>query len=222
MSIGTSDGQYYEDEMSFHLSHSDVQSINPDIAGTHNDPNVYDYEGFLALGMSQGENGHYPDTFKLPAHITFSDESKYNGVDGNEGGHWSQLTDDRWSFTPGATNFQNHSLQEMQEYFKKYEPGNVLNAVAAMDDFEKKGMTSGKIPEIQGGGSRSTQEGVQFFKDLAAREPYPNTPLTTRGTITRKGLDSYNMNLRRSPADNTLRSRDQFENDWEDFNTPNQ
>jgi hypothetical protein len=74
-----------------------------------------------------------PDTFKLPNHITFSDQSMYHGKDGNEGGRWSKLADDRWSFTPSMTNLENHSLKEMQDYFKKYEPGNILNVKLAQD-----------------------------------------------------------------------------------------
>jgi hypothetical protein len=41
-------------------------------------------------------------------------------------GHWSQLADDRWSFTPGPANLAHHSMQEMRDYFKKYEPDAVF------------------------------------------------------------------------------------------------
>jgi hypothetical protein len=44
-------------------------------------PLDYDYAGYVknALGsMSLGEGGmHWPDTYKLPAHQTFSDQSQY-------------------------------------------------------------------------------------------------------------------------------------------------
>ena len=66
-----------------------------------------------------------PDTYKLPNHITFSDESLYHNEE-NEGGHWSQLADDRWSFTPGPANLKHHSMQEMRDYFRKYEPDAVF------------------------------------------------------------------------------------------------
>lgn len=86
----------------------------------------YDYGAFKMSGQQQSDNGHYPDTYKLPNHMTFSEESQYSGKDGNEGGHWSQLGEDRWSFKPGATNYQNHSSDDMQDYFKAVEPGSVV------------------------------------------------------------------------------------------------
>jgi hypothetical protein len=85
----------------------------------------YDYAAAQRAGVGPDERGHMPDTYKLPNHITFSDESMYHG-DENEGGHWSQLADDRWSFTPGPANLQHHSMQEMRDYFKRYEPDAVF------------------------------------------------------------------------------------------------
>jgi hypothetical protein len=88
----------------------------------------YDYAGAQAAGVQPDERGHLPDTFKLPNHITFSDESNYHGVNGAQGGHWSPLDDEgkRWSFTPGATNLQNYTPEQLQSYFKQYEPDSVL------------------------------------------------------------------------------------------------
>jgi hypothetical protein len=85
----------------------------------------YDYAAAERAGVQPDERGHMPDTYKLPNHITFSDESLYH-VGENEGGHWSQLADDRWSFTPGPTNLKYHSMQEMRDYFKKHEPDAVF------------------------------------------------------------------------------------------------
>jgi hypothetical protein len=45
----------------------------------------YDYAAAEKAGVQPDERGHMPDTFKLPNHITFSDESMYHG-DENEGG----------------------------------------------------------------------------------------------------------------------------------------
>lgn len=42
---------------------------------------------------------HYPDTYKKPNHPTFSDESQYNGVAGNQGGTWG-TEDGKDTFTP--------------------------------------------------------------------------------------------------------------------------
>jgi len=37
----------------------------------------YDYDGAYQEGINRDANGHFPDTFKLPGHETFSVESKY-------------------------------------------------------------------------------------------------------------------------------------------------
>lgn len=152
MVIATSDGNVYESD-----THMAVETAaKPD----------YDYAAFKASGMDQADNGHYPDTFKLPNHITFSDQSMYHGVDGNEGGQWNQLEGDRWSFTPGATNFKNHSLPEMIDYFKKYEPGNVLNAVAG-------DVVPLPINPFSGSDRRSTKEEAAQFAvgDMRGSDP---------------------------------------------------
>ena len=85
----------------------------------------YDYEGFKASGQKQGANGHYPDTFKLPNHMTFSSESKYSKP-GQEGGKWSQV-DGKWHYAPSEWNLKQHTAAEMQDYFKKTEPDSVLD-----------------------------------------------------------------------------------------------
>jgi len=88
----------------------------------------YDYEAWQKAGSPQDEaTGHLPDTYKLPNHPTFSDESIHHGRDGNQGGHWSQQEDGSWDFAPGATNLQNHSREELQDYFNRVEPGNRIH-----------------------------------------------------------------------------------------------
>ena len=68
---------------------------------------------------------HWTDEFKMPNHITFSNESKYSK---SWQEWWVWWTDVNWkdTFTPSAFNLKNHSLQEMQDYFKKYEPNSTL------------------------------------------------------------------------------------------------
>ena len=85
----------------------------------------YDYKAAKAAGVKQDERGHWPDTYKLPSHITFSDESKYHD-DEHQGGHWEQIEGNHWTFTPGPENLKHHSVQEMQDYFKEYEPDSEL------------------------------------------------------------------------------------------------
>ena len=78
----------------------------------------YDYAAARAAGINPDpKTGHWPDTYKLPSHITFSTESKYN--DGGAG-TWEQKGD-QWYFTPGPTNLKYHTIEEIRDYFKNYE-----------------------------------------------------------------------------------------------------
>lgn len=85
----------------------------------------YDYEGAKAAGVQPDERGHLPDTYKLPNHMTFSDESKYSN-DQTPGGHWEQGEDKKWTFTPSEFNLKQHSAEELKDYFSKYEPDSTL------------------------------------------------------------------------------------------------
>lgn len=88
----------------------------------------YDMRGFFNDSKSEkGDNGHYPDTYKKPSHPTFSDESKYHGVDGNEGGKWKRGEGNKWTFTPGKTNVEN-GLDKTQEYLQQSDPDVTLAA----------------------------------------------------------------------------------------------
>jgi hypothetical protein len=87
----------------------------------------YDLRGYYKAGGKLATPGgnpvHLPDTFKKPNHPTFSDESRYSGP-GNEGGHWVTDNKGRYiAFRPGAANLVHHTPADLQEYFKKYEPG---------------------------------------------------------------------------------------------------
>lgn len=91
--------------------------------------NDYDYAGARAAGIAQGENGHWPDTYKLPNHITFSTDSKYSKP-GQEGGSWSQV-DGKWHYAPSAFVLSQHPPEELQAYFSRNEPNSVLDLPAA-------------------------------------------------------------------------------------------
>jgi len=89
----------------------------------------YDYEAWQRAnpGVTMAPGQHYPDTYKLPNHPTFSTESMYHGQDGAEGGQWAKNDDGSWTFTPGRTNLEHWSPAELQDYFERVEPGNTLN-----------------------------------------------------------------------------------------------
>ncbi len=90
-------------------------------AGREKDTYDYDMRGAWKEGVTAGENGHFPDTYKKPNHPTFSDESQYHGKDGNEGGTWGKAGE-RHTFKPGKTNLKHFSPEELQDYFSKIEP----------------------------------------------------------------------------------------------------
>lgn len=85
----------------------------------------YDLRGWYQQNGAQDLTGaHLTDEFKKPNHPTFSDQSQYSGVGGMQGGQWAQQPNGSYSFTPGSTNV--YSVPELQDYFKKVEPGNQL------------------------------------------------------------------------------------------------
>jgi hypothetical protein len=85
----------------------------------------YDLQGYFKKNPGPMSEGHLTDEFKKPNHPTFSNESIYHGVDGNEGGVWGQKGD-KYIFTPGQSNMDVWGPQSLQEYFDKFEPGNSL------------------------------------------------------------------------------------------------
>ena len=82
----------------------------------------YDFTAAKDAGVKPDARGHWPDTYKKPNHITFSDESLFN--DGGAG-HWENI-DDHWYFTPGPTNLKHYSMEELRKYFRQFEPDATL------------------------------------------------------------------------------------------------
>jgi hypothetical protein len=90
--------------------------------GPKSDPD-YDYASAAAAGLKPDARGHLSDQYKLPNHITFSDDSIYAD---KGAGQWRRQGNGKWAFTPGATNLQHHSMDELRDYFKKHEPDAIL------------------------------------------------------------------------------------------------
>ena len=70
-----------------------------------------------------GANGHAGDTYKKPNHMTFSNQSKYDGSEGIKGGKWS-VRGGQDVFTVSKTSRK--SKERMKEYFDRVEPGVLL------------------------------------------------------------------------------------------------
>ena len=89
--------------------------------------NTYDYDmrGAWQAGEGQGGNGHFTDRFKKPNHPTFSNESIYNGADGQYGGYWLNILG-RDVFVPTETNLAQNDSEWLRKYFAEVEPSALL------------------------------------------------------------------------------------------------
>jgi hypothetical protein len=83
----------------------------------------YDLRGAWKANAQQAANGHLPDTFKKPNHVTFSDGSIY-ADDHNPAGSWVQRPDGTWLYfaSPSMTRYRDPS--DLLNYFQAYEQGN--------------------------------------------------------------------------------------------------
>lgn len=91
----------------------------------YNDLNDYDMAGAYKANMIERlPTGFFFDTFKKPNHPVFSTDSIYSGVDGYEGGYWTEGSPDvpGGTFFPSEWNLQNMPPEEMIRYFKAREP----------------------------------------------------------------------------------------------------
>lgn len=88
----------------------------------------YDLRGAWKANAKEAANGHLPDTFKKPNHITYSDESTYSKMPGApKPGTWFQGPDGRWLFWASPTNIRNAGgVQQLQHYFNTVEPNSML------------------------------------------------------------------------------------------------
>jgi hypothetical protein len=91
------------------------------------DSRDYDMAGFekaVAEGRlpqhPEGEDVHYPDNFKMPNHITFSDQSDYSN-EFEKGGKWVKGGADQSLFIPSEHNLKNTPPEKIAEYFANYE-----------------------------------------------------------------------------------------------------
>lgn len=91
--------------------------------GRERDVEDYDLRGAwkeLNSGtMTEDERGHLGDKYKKPNHPTFSNQSKYNGVDGHVGGEWVE-TENGLEFVVGKSNMW--SKDRLRNYFETREP----------------------------------------------------------------------------------------------------
>lgn len=82
----------------------------------------YDMAGYeRKYGKPDQSNGqHLTDEFKLPNHVTFSDQSQYSS-EKLAGGTWKEGGAGRYVFTPSEQNLRLFSPEDYANYFSKYE-----------------------------------------------------------------------------------------------------
>lgn len=183
------DGSYYRTDMYNTVNAS--TGIRQYSYETPLETKDYDYDAWQKAnpGVQMAPGQHYPDTFKLPNHMTFSDESMYHGGE-NQGGHWG--TDDQGNdtFTPGRTNLEQHSMSDLRDYFSRVEP-NAKLLPPDIDDVPHHDWVEGlfqsakdafKLPgEVFGGKVDPTsQQGIEKSLDLASMMVFGPAPVAAK------------------------------------------
>ena len=86
----------------------------------------YDMQAYIdKYGVPDRSKGkHLTDEFKKPNHMTFSDESVYNTPE-MQGGKWEQRFNG-WDFYASPFNLQQHSPEELKDYFNRSEKNSQL------------------------------------------------------------------------------------------------
>jgi hypothetical protein len=111
---------------SYFIPHSLGRRLIPGVTTRTVQGQDYDYEGAQKAGEKPDPTtGHMTDKYKMPPHITFSNESIYS-KQGQEGGKWKQ-EGGKWHFYASPYNLMQHSAAELQNYFRTQEPDSVLH-----------------------------------------------------------------------------------------------
>lgn len=87
----------------------------------------YDLRGAWLSNAQAAANGHLPDTWKKPNHVTFSEGSQYSTPQ-MPGGRWDQVGSGNWIFWASPENLKHHRLNDLARYFQQYEHGNTFVA----------------------------------------------------------------------------------------------
>ena len=119
----------FSDRYNTKLSHEEEAQFQKWAKMQGREKDVYDYDirgawKELKTGkMSEDERGHLGDKYKKPNHPTFSDQSKYNGIDGYVGGTWSE-ENGKTVYRVSKSNTM--SKAQLKRYFERVEPDVIL------------------------------------------------------------------------------------------------
>jgi hypothetical protein len=87
---------------------------------------TYDIYAAFRDNFQPDARGHFPDTYKTPQHPTFSQESKFNGQGGAQGGQWLDGPNGTNTFKASPFNLQNMTEDQLRDYFDRVEFGNTI------------------------------------------------------------------------------------------------
>lgn len=89
----------------------------------------YDVRGAYKAGIDPDPvTGHLNDEFKLPNHITYSEESRASKAKGAPpAGKWVGSDEEGWTFYASPTNIANAGgIDALRDYFQRYEKNSKL------------------------------------------------------------------------------------------------
>jgi hypothetical protein len=135
------------------------KTINPDFNDTSNYNLRQAYKSLpyktLDSWRNDPEHHHLPDTYKLPNHPTFSDESIYfNPKTRSQAGHWAE-TDSSWTYEPYDTTVKKRIIE------KKFDMGGSLPGSV--------GFTYARTKDIPSNGpyAKKTKASAQNGKEMS-------------------------------------------------------
>lgn len=133
--VMTNDPNDFSNQYNTALSDEDEAAFQNWASTNNRVSDSYDYDirgAWKAMqdgSVTQGANGHFPDTYKKPNHPTFSNQSKYTDKD-NIGGVWSTDENGKDVYTPSTTNLRYRSMEDLQKYFQRVEPTATLRSLS--------------------------------------------------------------------------------------------
>jgi hypothetical protein len=152
-----------------------------------------------------------PDTYKLPNHMTFSNDSVYSTPE-HQGGRWIQGGDGHWIFLPSEYNMQQHPMPEMEEYFRRTEqgiPGRPDSYAVYPSDYHMPGMAHGGDFSVKGPGTGRSDSIPARLSDGEYVIDAETVSLLGDGS-TKAGaqkLDQFRVNLRKQKGRNLAQGK---------------
>ena len=161
----------------------------------------YDYAAAEQAGVRPDEYGHMPDTYKLPNHMTFSQDSIYSTPE-HQGGQWADAGDGSWVFWPSEYNMTQHDIPTMERYFRETEqgiPGRPDSYVVYPSDYHMPGYAHGGLSAVSGEGDGREDKIPAMLSDGEYVMDAETVALLGNGSnkAGAKALDDLRVNIRK-------------------------